>query len=192
MAFAKTIELFSVFTSTTTDNPGTLHLYDLLIRDDPRLDEAILAGEHHVGPIQQLLTIAVSGSALYGLAVGLAAQFLHVQGPVGEWLGQVPLLTLPLALTAAFLLALAICLPSFYFYTQLSGLDASLRLITTQALRIQARTSVLLLGVLLVYAAIVLAAVAGVITGGQELIVLGIPASLHRRARRTVIALQEF
>jgi hypothetical protein len=147
--------------------------YDLIIRDDPRLDEAILAGEHHLGPIQQLLTIAVSGTALYGFAVGLAAQFFQVQGPVGEWLGQFPLLTLPLALTAAFLLALAVCLPSFYFYTQLSGLDASLRLITMQALRVQARTSVLLLGVLPVYAAVVLAAVVGVIAGGQDLIVSG-------------------
>jgi hypothetical protein len=43
-----------------------------------------------------------------------------------------------------------------------------------QALRVQARTSVLLLGVLPVYTAVVLAAVVGVITGGQELIVLGI------------------
>lgn len=85
MALAKTMEQFSAAPSTTTDNVRTPHFYDLLIRDDPRLDETIVAGEHHVGPIQQLLTLAVSGAALYGIAVGLAAQFLQVQGSVGEW-----------------------------------------------------------------------------------------------------------
>ena len=174
MALAKTMEQFSFAASKASGQIGTPHFYDLLIRDDPRLDETIVAGEQHIGPIQQLLTLSVGGAALYGFAVGLAAQFLQVQGTVGEWLGHFPLLTLPLALTAAFLLALAVCLPSFYFYTQLSGLDASFRLITMQALRIQARTSILLLGVLPVYAAIVLAAVVGVIAGGQELIMLGI------------------
>ena len=174
MALAKTMEQFSIALSTTADNGVTPQIYDLLIRDDPRLDKIIVAGEYSVAPIQQLLLLSVGGTVLYGFAVGLAAQFLQVQGPVGDWLSRFPLLTLPLALTAAFLLALAVCLPSFYFYTQLSGLDASFRLITMQALRIQARTSVLLLGVLPVYAAVVLAAVVGVITGGQELIVLGI------------------
>jgi hypothetical protein len=174
MTLAKTMEQFSVPVPQVSEQDKALHFYDLLIRDDPRLDAAIVAGEQHIGPIQQLLMLSVGGTALYGFAVGLAAQFFQVQGAVGGWLGHFPLLTLPFALTAAFLLALAVCLPSFYFYTQLSGLDASFRLITMQALRIQARTSILLLGVLPVYAAIVLAAVVGVIAGGQEQIVLGI------------------
>ena len=58
--------------------------------------------------------------------------------------------------------ALCICLPSFYFYTQLSGLDASFRLVTAQALRAQATMSVLLLGVLPFYAAWLLGTVVGV------------------------------
>jgi hypothetical protein len=179
MVLTKTLEQFEVATPlvvspqvSTQDRPR--HFYDLLIRDDPRLDEVIVAGERRIEPIQKLLMLSVGGTTLYGFAVGLAAQFLQLPGPIGEWLGQVPLLTLPLALTAAFLLALAVCLPSFYFYTQLSGLDASFRLITMQALRIQARTSILLLGVLPVYTAIVLGAVVGVIEGGEHLILLGV------------------
>lgn len=70
-----------------------LPFYDLLIRDDPRLDETIVAGEQHIGPVQQLLTLSIGGVTLYGCAVGLAAQFLQVQGAVGEWLGRFPLLT---------------------------------------------------------------------------------------------------
>jgi hypothetical protein len=179
MVLTKTLEQFAVATlSVATPQVATqerpLHFHDLLIRDDPRLDEAIVAGERHIEPLQKLLMLSVGGTTLYGCAVGLAAQFLQLPGPMGEWLGRVPLLTLPLALTAAFLLALAVCLPSFYFYTQLSGLDASFRLITMQALRIQARTSILLLGVLPVYAAIVLGSVVGVIEGGEGLILLGV------------------
>ena len=81
--------------------------------------------------------MSVTGTVLYGAVVGLAAQFLTIQGPMAAWLGSLPLVTVPLALSGAFLLALVVRLPSFYFYTQLSGLDASFRLITTQALRVQ-------------------------------------------------------
>jgi hypothetical protein len=148
--------------------------YDLLIRDDPQLDNTIMDEGDHVRTIQRLLAVSAAGAVLYGAAVGLTAQFFAVGGVVGGWLGNFPLLTLPIALTCAFLIALLVCLPSFYFYTQLSGLDASFRLITAQALRVQARTSVLLLGVLPVYAAVVLAAVVGVLGSGEDLLIFGV------------------
>lgn len=149
-------------------------LYDLLIRDDPELDTILMDRRHDVNLLQKLLAIILMGISLYGATVGLAAQFMHLEGEVEAWVGPVPLLTLPLALTSAFLLALMVCMPSFYFYAQLSGLDASFRLITTQALRVQARTSILLLGVLPVYTAILLATVVGVLSGGSGLIIFGL------------------
>jgi hypothetical protein len=88
--------------------------------------------------------------------VGLIAQSIDLtQAPDIGWLlaGGHPVVWLPLAMVATFIGALAICLPSFYFYTQLAGMDASFRLITAQALRVQARTSVLMLGVLPFYVA---------------------------------------
>ena len=67
-----------------------------------------------------------------------------------------------------------ICLPSFYFYTQLSGLDAPFRVITAQALRMQARTSILLMGILPFYVAIGLAAIVGFVQDLDTLLLLGL------------------
>ena len=71
------------------------------------------------------------------------------------------MISLPLSFVGAFMTALLVCLPSFYFFTQLSGLDASFRLVTAQAVRVMARTSVLMLGVLPFYAALSLTRVVG-------------------------------
>ncbi len=152
-------------------------VYDLLIRDDPQLDSLIAEGGSHVERIhliQQLLTVSVVGLVLYGATVGLAAQFFEADGRLGTWIGGCPLLSLPIAMTAAFLLAQVVCLPSFYFYTLVSGLDASFQLVTAQALRVQARTAVLLLGVLPVYTAVVLAALVSASESGGDIIVFGL------------------
>jgi hypothetical protein len=144
--------------------------YELVLRDNAGLDRFIVEPELQESGVRQLLGVSVAGTLLYGAMVGLVAQ---LSGEIG-WLGRWPVLTLPLALTGAFLGALAICLPSFYFYTQLSGVDASLRIVTGQALRAQARTSVLLLGVLPIYVALALASVVGLIEGGSALVSWGL------------------
>ena len=102
--------------------------------------------------------LAVLGLALNGLAVGITAEAL---GPAPfEFLAGRPIVWMPITMIAAFLGALSICLPSFYFYTQLSGIDASFRVVTAQALRAQATTSVLLLAALPVYLVVALAHIA--------------------------------
>jgi hypothetical protein len=85
-----------------------------------------------------------------------------------------PTLWMPIAFVLAFVGALCVCLPSFYFYTQLSGLDASFRLVTAQALRAQATTAVLLLGVTPFYAALVLAGALGLIESSSRVILAGL------------------
>ena len=134
--------------------------YELVIRDGKELDQAIIhdADEESV---RRLLAVSIAGLLLFGLGVGLAMQFGNHD--VGRWLGPMPAIAFPLALTTSFVGALAICLPSFWFYTQLAGLDASFRLVTLQALRVQARTSTLLLGALPFYAAVALGPVTGVL-----------------------------
>ncbi|HTV17675.1 MAG TPA: hypothetical protein VMG12_03365, partial [Polyangiaceae bacterium] len=112
---------------------GPSDFYELVLRDNAGLDRFIVEPELQESGVRHLLGVSVAGTLLYGAMVGLVAQ---VSGPSAmEWLGRWPVLTLPLAFTGAFLGALAICLPSFYFYTQLSGVDASLRVVTGQALR---------------------------------------------------------
>jgi len=154
------------------DVNGASDFYELVLRDGKGLDRYVVEPELQETGVRQLLGVAVAGTLLYGAMVGLVAQVSGAGAPLG--LGRFPVVTLPLALTGAFLGALAICMPSFYFYTQLSGLDASLRVVTGQALRAQARTSVLLLGVLPIYVAVALASVVGLIDGGPELVSWGI------------------
>jgi len=170
MAFSETLATPQLTAAGETRRPD--HIYDLLVRDDPRLDLILQDEARGLETIQQLLAVSVLGFLFYGFAVGLAQQLLGA-GLGSRWIGTMPILTLPFSLTIAFLLALLVCLPSFYFYTQLSGLDASFRLITAQALRVQARTAVLLLGALPFYIAVVLAALAGAFDGTGDILLLG-------------------
>jgi hypothetical protein len=153
---------------------GSVQISEPLIRDDPRLDAMVMDESRGIETIQRLLGVALVGSLIYGLAVGLTAQFVAPRPPLAVWLGRLPVVTLPLAFTGAFLVALLVCLPSFYFYTQLSGLDASFRLITAQALRVQARTVVLLLGALPIYVALALGVRIGAIDDANTVILVGV------------------
>jgi hypothetical protein len=132
-----------------------LGMLDLVLRGGTRLDEALLDERSLPGIVRRLLVLSLGGMAVHGLVVGFAAQVLHPAWGAAL-AGPHPVLWMPVAFVLSFLGAIGVCLPSFYFYTQLSGLDASFRLVTAQALRAQATTSVLLLGVLPFYAAAVL------------------------------------
>jgi len=149
-------------------------MFDLILRGRKHLNALMRDEAALPGVTQKLLLLSLLGLAVHGLAVGLAAQFLPCSG-VDAYLRQGhPLFWMPLASMLAFVGALCICLPSFYFYTQLSGLDASFRLVTAQALRAQATTSVLLLGVLPFYAAWVLACVLGFYPFPAQVLTVGL------------------
>lgn len=133
--------------------PRTIvHDLDTIIRNPRGLDTAILDPAALPRWLSGLIRMSAVGLLVYGAVVGSIAQMAGYE----SWLGGLPALTLPLTLISAFMLTLAVCLPSFYFYTQLSGLDVPFRFIVVQALRVQAHTSVLLLGVLPFYAALAL------------------------------------
>ncbi|MFW5967711.1 MAG: hypothetical protein ACOCV2_09350 [Persicimonas sp.] len=131
----------------THNDPGFL---DRIMSDGEAMDDMLL-DENRVGEaIRQLLVILCSGLGVYGLVfAGFHWQHASEEDPA-------LFLVTPLACVLGFLLAKAVCLPSFYFYTQLSGLDASFRLITGQALRVGARVSILLLAFTPAFAALAL------------------------------------
>ena len=148
------------------------NMFDLILRGRERLDE-LLRDETQLAPAaQKLLVLSILGLAIHGAVLGLAAAALPPQA-VGAFLARGrPWLWAPLSFAGAFIGTLGICLPSFWFYTQLSGLDASFRMVAAQALRAQATTSLLLLGVLPFYAAYAMGAAlhlvdpSGVVTVG--------------------------
>jgi hypothetical protein len=128
---------------------------DTMLDGGEPLDRLLLDEGALPATIHRLLALSIFGLAAHGLVVGLVVG--GAEDHIFAWLGQgTPALWMPLTLVAAFLTAIAVGLPSFYFYTRLSGLAASLPLIVAQALRVQARTSVILLGILPFYAAMAL------------------------------------
>ena len=127
--------------------------FDAMMRDDESVDDMVCDEPNLVFTIQKFLALATAGLLLFGLALGTIIQLAQPIVLMGFPLEGTPIVWVPLALTGGFLSAIAIGLPSFYFYTQLSGLDASFRLVTAQSLRVQARTSTILLGLLPFYIA---------------------------------------
>lgn len=143
---------------------------DTLIRNPRGLDAAIMDPAALPRWLSGLIRMSVVGLLVYGALVGAVAQLAGFE----SWLGALPALTLPLTLVSAFMLTLAVCLPTFYFYTQLSGLDVPFRFIVVQALRVQAHTSVLLLGVLPFYAALALSMVLPLDLDTDAIIMIGL------------------
>jgi hypothetical protein len=167
----------SIAETAPIETPSTLpSAFDLILRGQHDLDELLEEESNHAPIIRKLLAVAVFGLAAQGFTVGLTAELLGagtipvvreaVAGPIALWM--------PIAFVIAFLGALSICLPSFYFYTQLSGLDASFRLVTAQALRTQATTSVFLFGVLPIYLALGLTSVVTDLLPPDTVLLLGL------------------
>ena len=148
-----TLDQFETTAESTASPKETMGFFDAMLRDDEVIDDMVCDTTNLTGTIQRLLAIATAGLLLYGLALGTILQMAQSMEILGFAVTGTPIIWMPLTLASAFLLAIAICLPSFYFYTQLAGLDASFRLITAQSLRVQARTSVILLGLLPFYVA---------------------------------------
>lgn len=188
---AEQIERYDTESSpTSTDS-----FFELVLTEGEAMDDLVLDAGRLAGTLQKLVLLSLVGLMVYGAVVGLASGSADL--PAWFTRGE-PMIWMPLAFGGAFLAAIAVCLPSFYFYTQLAGLDASFRVITAQSLRVQARTSVVLLGVLPFYAALALGTHLGfdLGLGAEGVAVLGmcLPfvvgiigiAALYRSFRRLV------
>lgn len=172
-------------------------LLEAILQNDSSLDQAALDSSRHLELIQKLLALSVVGLAVHGLILGLLGQAVladaGLEGAI--WVQGHPVIWMPLALVAAFLGALVVCLPSFYFYTQLAGLDTPAGMIVVQSLRVMARTGALLLGMQPFFLAVALAAMLHLVpsllvlaVGLASPFVVGLAGivSLYRSFRRLV------
>jgi hypothetical protein len=125
---------------------------DLLTRDETRQQDLI----------PRFLALGLASFGLFGFA--LVLQFWIAPAAAlprfmaGRWSAN-PVSTslgLWLAYTLGFVTATGVCLPSFYFYGLLAGVRISWLQVTTLIMKGKASTSVLLLGILPIYMAIVL------------------------------------
>jgi hypothetical protein len=162
--------------TTTTDaiaESDTPSIIDLVLRGQDRLND-LLRDERRLLPlIRRMLALSIAGLVVHGLIVGTTIQLIADRDILSLSTTHAAL-WMPIAFVGAFLGALSICLPSFYFYTQLSGLDASFRLVTAQALRAQATSSVMLFGALPMYVAVALASVLHFVVGPETTVIVGL------------------
>lgn len=150
--------------------------FELVLLRRWRLDELQLFPEAHAVLLPRLAALSAAALALHGLVVGLLGA--RLPDTHEAFAASAPWQWLPLAYPAALFGALCLCLPSFWFYTQLAGLDAELRLVALLGTRVQAVASVLLLGLLPFWAAVALAKVLHLPAPASPLILafgLGLP-----------------
>jgi hypothetical protein len=122
--------------------------------------------------LTQSLGIALVGFGLHGAITGVVAQLLAPDLHLIPLAGH-PMLWLPIALTVSLIGALGLCLPVFFFCTQMAGLDVSPAMVAVQALRANATRAVVLFGLLPVMVALALGALA-LQTGADAVVAVGL------------------
>jgi len=128
---------------------------ELVLHRRWRLDELQLFPEAHELLVPRLAALSAAALALDGLVVGALGAALPEVTPL--FAASAPWQWLPVVVPFALFLALCLCLPSFWFYVQLAGLDADVALVALLGVRVQSVASVLLLGLLPFWATLALA-----------------------------------
>ncbi len=165
----------------TADESTMLGLIELLLKNQPRLDQLTREPQMQRDLIPRLLAIGLIGYTIFGTAMAViftSAQIWPELTALPAWLKntQQPLIRFAtdldaaywsrwldgsaLQLVAAFSLgligAIGVCLPSFYFYGLLAGVRTTMLQVTTNALKGMASSAVAVVGALPIYFAVVL------------------------------------
>ena len=173
-----------------------LTLLELVLKDRPRLYQALRLPAATPRLLPRLLAISLTGFVLYGVAMSLVftatgrwptltalpewletprasllafAPIDSAWGNVGPWInGEAA------ALVAAYAFGLiaasAVCLPSLYFYCLLAGVRMTMLEVVVHTLKSKAVAAVALVGILPIYVAV---AMGVVIFGAGELVLAG-------------------
>lgn len=141
------------------DNLSTIGVIELLLKDREGLDRLLRNEDRQRDLIPRLLAVSLIGFTIYGvIATALLNAF---QSQSGLWLPYIPAATwnswsaanLTLSFAFGLIAANGICLPSFYFYGLLAGIQTTMLGVTAHALKGMAAGAVALVGLLPIYAA---------------------------------------
>ena len=142
----------------------TLGLVELLLKDPAQVDRLNRSSRAQAELFPRLLLIAQAGFLAFGLILLLLlnlappAAYPHcalLTVPPASWANGTAV-ALPLAYCLGIVLAACVCLPSFYFFSLLSGVNMSWLQIVSVLGKGMAANAVLLLGILPIYVALVL------------------------------------
>jgi hypothetical protein len=149
--------------SAGPDEPSTLGLVELLLKDPARLD-ALSRDERQAPALApRFLAVALASYLLFTVAAVIFLNVAPAEAYPKDWL-PIPAarwqdgtaLGLVIAYTVGLVAATGICLPSFYFFGLLAGVRMSMLQIVAQVLRGKAASAVMLVGILPIYVAVVL------------------------------------
>ncbi len=143
------------------DETSLLGILELLLKHPARLDELTRDEARQAQLIPQFLAIVLISFSLF--AFGLVLLFNHADRRAlppflaAHWTGGVgPAFSLWAAYVVGLVAASGVCLPSFYFFGLLAGVQASAVQVTGHIMKGKASTAVMLLGLLPIYVAVVL------------------------------------
>lgn len=142
----------------------TTGVIEMLLKNREGLNELLRHEDRQRELIPRLMAVALAGFFAYGIiATGILNAF---QIRTGYWLPHLPAArwndfsigNLALSYTLGLIAANGICLPSFYFYGLLAGIQTTMLSVTAHALKGMAAGAVALVGLLPIYVAFALTA----------------------------------
>ncbi len=140
----------------STNDPQTIDLVELMLKDRRRLDALIREDSLAPELIPRLLAVALTGFTMFGIATTL---ILNLEPSLPAWVPRASWsdgtwANLTLAYSVGLVAATGVCLPSFYFYGLLAGVKLSMLQSAAHAVKCLAVTSVVLVGAVPIYVAV--------------------------------------
>jgi hypothetical protein len=140
-------------------------LVEMLLKGPERLNALLRERRQAAEMISRFLAVSLASLCIFGAALGILLRlaptdalpwFLRIHWAKEPYPSAI---VLAVAYAAGFVLAAGVCLPSFYFYALLAGVRMTMLQVTAHIMRGMAATSLMLMGILPIYIAIVLGAV---------------------------------
>jgi len=140
-------------------------LVEMLLKGPERLNALLRERRQAADMISRFLAVSLVSIGIFGAALGILLRLAPIDALPAflkdHWARQPyqSAVVMAVAYAAGFVLAAGVCLPSFYFYALLAGVRMTMLQVTAHIMRGMAATSLMLMGILPIYVAIVLGAV---------------------------------
>jgi hypothetical protein len=136
-------------------------LVELMLKNRWKLHEVMRETGRSAELIPRFLAIALAGFTVYGIAATIVLNLCGVWPrwvPAAFWSDR-SLANLTLAYDLGMIAAVGVCLPSFYFYGLLAGVEITMLDVACHAMKCAAMSAAMLVGILPIYVALALGAV---------------------------------
>ncbi len=148
-----------------SDDCSLVNLVELVLKNPAGLDDLARVEERQVDLIPRFLAIGLASFGIFTMSLVLILAFADASAlppfMASRWSANpvASAVALCLAYTLGLVMASGVCLPSFYFYSLLAGTRVSALQVAGQVMKGKAATSMMLMGVLPSYVAVVLGAI---------------------------------